>query len=76
MIGMNAWRDDHTWTPTICNSFCLRSVMTTTYWEIERRIVESDQGGQDRVAYGEALIEHLSSDLILRFGRDFRRQNL
>ena len=54
----------------------VNAVMTATYWEIGRRIVALDQGGQDRAAYGEALIERLSADLTLRFGRGFSRQNL
>jgi predicted nuclease of restriction endonuclease-like (RecB) superfamily len=51
-------------------------VMTATYWEIGRRIVELDQGGQDRATYGEALIERLARDLTKRFGRGFSRQNI
>lgn len=54
----------------------VNALMTATYWEIGRRIVSLDQGGQDRAAYGEALIERLSADLTLRFGRGFSRQNL
>lgn len=54
----------------------VNALMTATYWEIGRRIVESDQGGQDRAAYGEVLIERLSADLTQRFGRGFSRQNL
>ena len=54
----------------------INAVMTATYWEIGRRIVEQDQGRQDRAAYGDALIERLASDLTKRFGRGFSRQNL
>jgi len=54
----------------------VNSVMTATYWEIGRRIVEFEQGGQERAAYGEALIERLSDDLTKSFGRGFSRQNL
>ncbi len=59
-----------------CAARSVNAVMTATYWEIGRRIVDFDQGGQDRAAYGEALIERLSADLSLRFGRGFSRQNL
>ncbi len=55
---------------------CVNALMTASYWEIGRRIVEFEQGGQDRAAYGEALIERLSADLSTRFGRGFSRQNL
>jgi predicted nuclease of restriction endonuclease-like (RecB) superfamily len=54
----------------------VNALMTATYWEIGRRIVEFEQGGQERAVYGEALIERLSADLMARFGRGFSRQNL
>ena len=54
----------------------VNAVMTATYWEVGRRIVEFEQGGQERAAYGEALIVRLAADLSARFGRGFSRQNL
>jgi DUF1016 N-terminal domain len=54
----------------------VNALMTATYWEIGRRIVEFEQGGAKRAAYGEALVTQLSEDLTLRFGRGFSRQNL
>ncbi len=51
-------------------------LMTAVYWEIGRRIVEFQQSGQERAAYGEALIERLSADLSEQFGKGFSRQNL
>ena len=54
----------------------VNALMTATYWEIGRRLVELEQGGSERAAYGEALIERLSADLSARFGRGFSRQNL
>jgi predicted nuclease of restriction endonuclease-like (RecB) superfamily len=50
-------------------------IMTATYWEIGRRIVEFEQGGEARAGYGEQLLERLE-DLTQRFGRGFSRQNL
>nr|WP_318232461.1 DUF1016 N-terminal domain-containing protein [Cupriavidus sp. CV2] len=50
--------------------------MTASYWEIGRRIVEFEQGGQDRTAYGQALFKRLSADLSTRFGRGFSERNL
>ena len=32
-------------------------VMTATYWEIGRRIVEFEQGGAERASYGEELLK-------------------
>ena len=54
----------------------VNSVMTAAYWEIGRRIVEYEQRGSERAAYGEELIERLGVDLTKRFGRGFSTQNL
>lgn len=54
----------------------VNAVMTTSYWEIGRRIVEAEQKGQRRAGYGEQLIERLSADLSARFGRGFGVNNL
>ncbi len=54
----------------------VNSVMTTTYWEVGRRIVEFEQGGEDRAEYGENLVRNLAKDLTSRFGRGFGRANL
>lgn len=54
----------------------VNSLMTTTYWEIGHRIVEFEQGGQERALYGSAQLERLSADLIRRFGRGFSVDNL
>jgi predicted nuclease of restriction endonuclease-like (RecB) superfamily len=51
-------------------------VMTATYWEVGRRIVVFQQGGQERAAYGEALIKRLGEDLSRRFGRGFGARNV
>lgn len=54
----------------------VNAVMTATYWEIGRRIVEYEQGGEKRAGYGEELLERLSADLSGRFGRGFSIRNL
>ncbi len=54
----------------------VNALMTATYWEVGRRIVEAEQGGKRRAEYGERLIERLAVDLTKRFGRGFSRQNL
>ena len=54
----------------------VNALMTATYWDIGRRIVEAEQKGKRRAGYGEQLIERLSLDLTRRFGRGFSRQNL
>ncbi|BAN26966.1 PDDEXK nuclease domain-containing protein [Caballeronia insecticola] len=54
----------------------VNAIMTASYWEIGRRIVESEQGGAHRAGYGETLIARLAADLTTRFGRGFGRANL
>ena len=54
----------------------VNALMTASYWEIGRRIVEAEQGGQERAEYGEQIIKRLAEDLTTRFGRGFSRQNL
>ncbi|TBW36215.1 DUF1016 domain-containing protein [Azotobacter chroococcum] len=54
----------------------VNALMTATYWEIGRRIVEFEQGGQERAGYGQALLKRLSADLTARFGRGFGVVNL
>lgn len=50
--------------------------MTATYWEIGRRIVQSEQAGEQRAGYGELLIKRLARDLSASFGRGFGPRNL
>jgi len=52
------------------------SVMTGTYWEIGRRIVEHEQAGKKRADYGQEILARLPGDLSRRFGRGFSVDNL
>jgi len=54
----------------------VNSLMTASYWEIGRRIVEAEQKGKRRAGYGEQLIERLSLDLTQQFGRGFSPDNM
>lgn len=54
----------------------VNAVMTATYWEIGRRIVEFEQGGKGRAGYGEAVLQRLSADLTSKYGRGFSERNL
>jgi predicted nuclease of restriction endonuclease-like (RecB) superfamily len=54
----------------------VNALMTATYWEIGRRIVEYEQHGEKRAGYGEELLKRLSGDLCGRFGRGFAVDNL
>jgi len=54
----------------------VNAFMTATYWEVGRRIVEFEQGGERRAEYGEQLLKRLASDLTARLGRGFSVQNI
>lgn len=54
----------------------VNALMTASYWEIGRRIVEAEQRGKQRAGYGEQLIARLSADLSAQFGRGFSADNL
>ena len=54
----------------------VNALMTATYWEIGRRIVQSEQAGEKRAEYGELLIKRLAKDLSASFGRGFGPRNL
>lgn len=54
----------------------INAVITTTYWNIGRRIVEFEQGGKLRAEYGKELLKQLSLDLTVKFGRGFSARNL
>ena len=51
-------------------------VLTATYWEVGRRIVEHDQGGEARAEYGQNLLVSLAKDLTAKHGRGFSKSNL
>jgi predicted nuclease of restriction endonuclease-like (RecB) superfamily len=52
------------------------AILTATYWEVGRQIVEYEQDGQARAEYGGQLLKRLASDLIARYGRGFSERNL
>lgn len=54
----------------------VNALMTASYWEVGRRIVEAEQQGKRRAGYGEQLMARLSADLTARFGRGFGVNNL
>jgi predicted nuclease of restriction endonuclease-like (RecB) superfamily len=54
----------------------VNAVLTSTYWLVGKRIVEHEQSGSDRAAYGQALLKKLARDLSSRLGRGFSERNL
>ena len=51
-------------------------VQVQTYWHIGRHIVEFEQGGQSRAAYGKRLLPQLGQALAQEFGKGFDASNL
>jgi predicted nuclease of restriction endonuclease-like (RecB) superfamily len=54
----------------------VNGILTATYWEVGRRLVEFEQGGNARAEYGEGLLKRLAQDLAPRLGRGFSPQGL
>ncbi|EKO77453.1 PF06250 domain protein [Leptospira sp. Fiocruz LV3954] len=66
----------------ICESFQSNAnsdwnkISLTSYWKIGQRIVEVEQGNQEKVSYGDRILIQLSKDLNQRFGKGFSDRNL
>lgn len=54
----------------------VNKLLVDTYWRIGKNIVEFEQGGNVKSQYGSQLLERLSKDLSLQFGKGFSLSNL
>ncbi len=54
----------------------INEIMTKTYFEIGKRIVEEEQEGKSRAKYGKELLKTLSTELTKEFGKGFSVRNL
>jgi predicted nuclease of restriction endonuclease-like (RecB) superfamily len=54
----------------------VNSAMVQCYWQIGRLIVEHEQQGQARAAYGKQQLQVLSEQLTAEFGKGFDARNL
>lgn len=50
--------------------------MLSAYWNVGREIMEEEQKGKERAAYGSALIKGLSIKLTKEYGKGFTETNL
>ena len=50
--------------------------MVYTYYEIGRKIVEEEQNGENRAAYGRQLLKELSKFLTKNYGKGYSAENL
>ncbi|WP_247232612.1 DUF1016 N-terminal domain-containing protein [Telluribacter sp. SYSU D00476] len=54
----------------------VNTILVQTYWHIGRHIVEFEQEGREKAGYGTDLLNNLSKDLTLTYGKGFGRSNL
>ncbi|MFH1859992.1 MAG: PDDEXK nuclease domain-containing protein [bacterium] len=54
----------------------INSALVEAYWQIGKRIVLEEQGGNERAAYGEEILKELSIALTLELGKGFSYANL
>lgn len=52
------------------------STLLLTYWQIGKLIVEDEQKGKERAAYGKFTLKNLSKKLNAEFGKGFDESNL
>ncbi|MDF1931621.1 DUF1016 N-terminal domain-containing protein [Legionella pneumophila] len=54
----------------------VNSTMVQVYWNVGRLIVEHEQQGEKRAAYGQYQLKHLGEQLQAEFGKGFYERNL
>jgi len=54
----------------------VNTTMVQTYWNIGRLIVEDEQNGSERAAYGKKQLEQIAETLTQEFGKGFDMTNL
>lgn len=60
-------------------SFAYKStntILLRMYWEIGKLIIEEEQQGSSRAAYGKGVLKDLAKGLTLEFGKGFDESNL
>lgn len=54
----------------------VNTAMVEAYWNIGKRIIIEEQKGEKRAAYGEGLLQELSKELTVEFGKGFSARNI
>lgn len=54
----------------------VNTILVKTYWEIGREIDEHELGGKTRAVYGKGMLQNLSKELTVRYGKGFTHSNL
>jgi len=57
-------------------AYAVNNILVKTYWQIGKYIVEFEQGGLEKPEYGSKLLDKLSIDLTMKYGKGFSRSNL
>jgi len=57
-------------------AYAVNNILVQTYWQVGKYIVEFEQGGLEKSEYGSKLLDRLSKDLTVRYGKGFSRSNL
>src|SRR3989338_7833948 len=52
------------------------NILVKTYWEIGKQIIEYEQKGEVKAEYGSELLNNLSKDLSLKYGKGFKKSNV
>lgn len=54
----------------------INTELVKSYWEIGRHIITFEQNGNERAEYGSYLLDRLSKDLTMLYGKGFGRRNV
>ncbi len=54
----------------------VNTLLVDTYWNIGKYIVEYEQNGNEFAEYGSGLLDKLSRDLTVKYGKGFGRSNV
>ena len=54
----------------------VNQILVKTYWQIGKRIINYEQKGKEKAEYGSKLLDNLSKDLKLRYGKGFSKSNI
>lgn len=52
------------------------TILLHMYWQIGQAIVEDEQGGNEKAAYGKRVLKNLALQLTLEFGKGYDERNL
>ena len=57
-------------------AYAVSRTILETYWKIGQSIVEHEQKGLEKAEYGSDILNRLSADLSVRYGKGFSRGNV